>query len=159
MAENKPGQAEDFLRQSKPDFPNDSVGYRMLGDFYFANNQLDKATAEYASLYRDHARDMTVKKNYIQLLILKGRFDDARKLNDEIVKTKPDDSDAQIYKAEIEIHDGKTNDAVNTLQAVLKNDPDNAVAHYQLGLALDELGSTNRAEASGAMPFDCVLTW
>ena len=26
MAENKPGQAEDLLRQSKKDFPNNSVG-------------------------------------------------------------------------------------------------------------------------------------
>ena len=63
MAENKPGPAEEFLRQSKKDFPNNSVGYRMLGDFYFANNQLDKATAEYAALYRDHSKDMQVKKN------------------------------------------------------------------------------------------------
>jgi len=147
MAENKPGQAEEFLRQSKKDLPNDSVGYRMLGDFYFANNQLDKATAEYASLYRDHAKDMVVKKNYIQLLILKDRLDDARKLNDEVVKAKPDDPDTQVYKGEIEIRSGKASDAVNTLQAVLKNDPDNAVAHYQQGLAFDQLGNTNRAEA------------
>ena len=56
MAENKPGQAEEFLRQSKKDFPNNSVGYRMLGDFYFANNQYDKATAEYAALYQRPSR-------------------------------------------------------------------------------------------------------
>jgi len=147
MAENKPGEAEEFLRQSKKDFPNNPVGYRMLGDFYFSNNQLDKATAEYASLYRDHAKDMVVKKNYIQLLILKDRLDDARKLNDEVVKAKPDDQDAQVYKGEIEIRSGRASDAVNTLQAVLKNDPDNAVAHYQQGLAFDQLGNTNRAEA------------
>src|SRR6266853_2131890 len=147
MAENKPGPAEEFLRQSKKDFPNNSVGYRMLGDFYFANNQLDKATAEYAVLYQDHAKDMVVKKNYIQLLILKDRLDDARKLNDEVVKAKADDPDAQVYKGEIELRSGKASDAVNTLQAVLKNDPDNAVAHYQQGLAFDQLGNTNRAEA------------
>jgi len=147
MAENKPGPAEEFLRQSKKDFPNNSVGYRMLGDFYFANNQLDKATAEYAALYQAHAKDMVVKKNYIQLLILKDRLDDARKLNDEVVKAKPDDPDAQVYKGEIELRSGKASDAVNTLQAVLKNDPDNAVAHYQQGLAFDQLGNTNRAEA------------
>jgi cellulose synthase operon protein C len=29
----------------------------------------------------------------------------------------------------------------------LKNDPENAVAHYQLGLAFDQLGNSNRAEA------------
>ena len=147
MAENKPGQAEEFLRQSKKDFPGNSVGYRMLGDFYFANNQLDKATAEYAALYQDHAKDIVVKKNYIQLLILKDRLDDARKLNDEVVKAKPDDADAQVYKGEIELRSGKASDAINTLQAVLKNDPDNAVAHYQQGLAFDQLGNTNRAEA------------
>jgi tetratricopeptide (TPR) repeat protein len=147
MAENKPGQAEEFLRQSKKDFPNDSVGYRMLGDFYYANNQLDKATAEYATLYQDHAKDLVVKKNYIQLLILKDRLDEARKLNDEVVKVKRDDPDAQVYKGEIEIRSGKANDAVTTLQAVLKNDPENAVAHYQLGLAFDQLGNSNRAEA------------
>jgi tetratricopeptide (TPR) repeat protein len=147
MAENKLGQAEEFLRQAKKDFPNNSLGYRMLGDFYFANNQIDKATDEYAALYRDHAKDLVVKKNYIQLLILKNRLDDARKLNDEVVKANPDDQDAKIYKGEIEIQSGKAGDAVNTLQAVLKNDSGNGIAHYQLGLAFDQQGNTNRAEA------------
>ncbi|MGB0041626.1 MAG: tetratricopeptide repeat protein [Terriglobales bacterium] len=147
MAENKPGQAEDLLRQSKNDFPDNPVGYRMLGDFYYANNQLDKATDEYVQLYRDHPKDPIVKKNYIQLLILKDRLDEARKLNDEVLKEKPDDEDAQVYKGEIEIRGGKGSDAVNTLQAVLKNNPDNAIAHYQLGLAFDQMGNTNRAEA------------
>ena len=146
MAENKPAQAEELLRQSKKNFPNNSVGYRMLGDFYYANGQIDKAATEYSELYQDHAKDLVVKKNYIQLLILKNRLDDARKLNDEIVKAKPDDQDSQVYKGELEIRGGKGGDAVNTLQAVLKNDPDNAVAHYQLGLAFDQQGNTNRAE-------------
>jgi tetratricopeptide (TPR) repeat protein len=147
LAENKPGQAEDFLRQAKKDFPDNSVGYRMLGDFYFSNNQLDKATTEYGSLYQDHPKDLVVKKNYIQLLILKDRLDEAQKLNDEVVKAKADDNDAQIYKGEIEIRSGKGSDAVNTLQAVLKTDAANAIAHYQLGLAFDQLGNTSRAES------------
>ncbi|MGA2425664.1 MAG: tetratricopeptide repeat protein [Terriglobales bacterium] len=149
MAENKFAQAEEFLRQSKKDFPDNSTGYRMLGDFYYANGQYDKALDEYAVLYRDHAKDMLVKKNYIQLLILKERLDDARKLNDEILNAKVDDEDAQdaqIYKGEIEIQSGKASDAVNTLQAVLKNSAENGIAHYQLGLAFDQLGNINRAE-------------
>jgi cellulose synthase operon protein C len=145
MAENKPGQAEDFLRQSKKDFPNNSEGYRMLGNFYYGNNQWSKAETEYASLYQEHPKDLVVKKNYIQILILQDKIDQAKKLNDEVVKEKPDDEDAQIYKGEIEIRSGKSNDAVNTLQAVLKNNPDSAIAHYQLGLAYAELGNS-RAE-------------
>jgi cellulose synthase operon protein C len=147
IAENKLGQAEEFLRQSKKDFPNNSVGYRLLGDYYYSNDQLDKATTEYAALYQDHPRDLIVKKNYIQLLILKDRLDEARKLNDELLKAKSDDPDVKIYKAEIDIRSGQASEAADTLQAILKNDPDNAVAHYQQGLANDQLGNTNRAEA------------
>ena len=147
MAENKFDEAEEFLRKSKNDFPNNSVGYRMLGDFYFSHNQFDKATAEYAALYQAHPKDMVVRENYIQLLILTDRIDEARKLNDEILKVKGDDEIALVYKGEIEIRDGKGSDAVNTLQTVLKKDPDNAVAHYQLGLAFDQVGNTGRAEA------------
>jgi tetratricopeptide (TPR) repeat protein len=146
VAENKFGQAEDLLRQSKKDFPDNSVGYRMLGDFYYANGQFDKAASEYAALYQEHPKDIVVKKNYIQALVLTNKLDDARRLNDEILKEKPDDEEAQVSKGEIEVRGNKSNDAVNTLQAVLKTNPDNALAHFQLGLAFAEMGNMNRAE-------------
>jgi tetratricopeptide (TPR) repeat protein len=119
----------------------------MLGDFYFANNRLDQAIAEYTALYREHPKDIAVKKLYVQLLILKDRLDEARKLNDEVLKATPDDTDAQIYKGQIEIRDNKTSAAINTLQAVLKNEPSNAVAHHYLGLAFDQTGNLSQAEA------------
>ena len=70
----------------------------MLGDFYFTTGDLDKAIAEYAALYQEHPKDIQVKKNYIQLLIQKNRFDEARKLNDEILKANPKDNDALLYR-------------------------------------------------------------
>ena len=54
--------------------------YRMPGDYYFAIGDIDRATTEYTALYHDHPQDMQVKKNYIQLLILKNQLDDAGKL-------------------------------------------------------------------------------
>jgi Flp pilus assembly protein TadD len=147
LAENKFSQAEELLKQAKKDFPNNSAGYRMLGDFYYANNRLDQATTEYAALYRDHPKDLTVKKYYVQLLILKEQIDDAAKLNEEVLKVTPDDPDALICKGQIEIHRGKASAAINTLQSVLKNEPANAVAHYQLGLAFDQAGNLSQAEA------------
>src|SRR5262249_53766398 len=74
LLENKRSEIESFLQKTKKDLPNNSEGYRMLGDFYFATGDVDKATAEYASLYRDHSSDPLVKNNYIQLLILKNRL-------------------------------------------------------------------------------------
>jgi tetratricopeptide (TPR) repeat protein len=145
VSEGKNAQAEDFLKQAKARFPDNSTGYRMLGDFYFATGDLDKAAAEYAVIYHDHPKDIQVKKNYIQLLILKSRVDEARKLNDEILAIAPNDSEGLIYRGQIQLRDGHASDAAQTLQNALKNDPGNAVAHYHLGLALDQLGNPARA--------------
>jgi predicted Zn-dependent protease len=68
-----PAKPRTSCANRKKTSPSNSVGYRMLGDFYYANNQLDKATDEYAAYIKDHPKDMVVKKNYIQLLILKDR--------------------------------------------------------------------------------------
>ena len=147
MMQGKKSEAESFLKQSKQDLSDNPVGYRMLGDYYFASGDLDKAVAEYEAVYKDHPKDIQTKKNYIQLLILKNRLDEARKLDDEILKANAADNDALIYKGQIKMRDGNLEEAVNALQTALKSDPDNAVAHYHLGLAFDQQGSLSRAES------------
>jgi cellulose synthase operon protein C len=136
MTEGKRGESEAFLLQTKHDLADDSEGYRMLGDFYFADGQLDKATAEYASLFSQHPKDPQVKKNYIQLLILKNRLDEANKLNDEILKVNPHDSIGLVYRGQIRLRQNDPIGAIDALQAAIRDDPSNAVAHYHLGLAL-----------------------
>src|SRR4029077_4465718 len=145
--EGKKAEAEAFLRQTKADLPNNSEGYRMLGDFYFATGEIDKATAEYSSLYSSHSKDVQVKKNYIQLLILKNRLDEAAKLNNEILKANAHDVEGLVYRGQIQLRQGDANGAVDSLQSALRNDPDNGVAHYQLGVAFDQQHNEARAES------------
>lgn len=147
MVEGKKAETEAVLKQAKTDLPNNSQGYRMLGDFYFATGDLDKATAEYGSLYSDHPKDMQVKKNYVQLLILKNRLDEASKLNNELLKANAHDVDGLVYRGQIQLRKGDPNSAVDSLQTALRSDPDNAVAHYQLGLAFDQQHNDARAES------------
>src|SRR5579863_2760156 len=147
MAEGKKPEAEAFLRQTKSDLPGESEGYRMLGDFYFANGELDKATEEYGSLYESHPKDLQVKKNYVQLLILKSRMDEATKLNNEILKANPHEADALVYRGQIQLRQGDAAGAVDSLQAAVKNDPANGVAHYHLGLAFDMQHNDAQAES------------
>jgi cellulose synthase operon protein C len=147
MIEGKKDEAESLLKQTKIDLGDSSEGYRMLGDFYYANGDLDKAVAEYSSLYNDHPKDLQVKKNYIQLLILKNRFDEATKLDDELLKLNPHDIEALIYRGQVQIRKNDAGGAVNSLQQALKDDPNNAVAHYQLGLAFDLQHNDSRAES------------
>ena len=147
MVEGRKSDVETFLQQTKKDLSDDSQGYSMLGDFYFAEGDLDKAATEYASLYRDHAKDLKVKRNYIQILILKDRLDEAGKLNEEMLKANPHDTDALVYRAQIQIHRNNASGAIDTLQAALRNDADNGVAHYWLGKAFDLQHNDSRAEA------------
>jgi tetratricopeptide (TPR) repeat protein len=147
MSEGKKSEAETLLKQTKGDLSDISEGYRMLGDFYYASGDLDKALAEYASLHSDHPKDPVVKKNYVQLLILKDRLDEATRLNDEILKANPHDVDTLVYRGQIQIHRGNAAAAVDSLQQAIKNDPNNGVAHYQLGLALDMEGIDALAES------------
>jgi tetratricopeptide (TPR) repeat protein len=147
LQEGKKAEIEPFLQQTKKDLPDNSEGYRMLGDFYFATGDLDKATAEYASLYDGHPKDPLVKRNYIQLLILKNRLDEASKLNNEVLKATPRDADALVYKGQIQLRQNDAAGAVDSLQKALQSDPDSGVAHYQLGLAFDQQHNEGRAEA------------
>jgi len=147
MQEGKGDEAESFLRQTKKDLPDNPEGYRMLGDYYFAVGDLDKAVAEYSSLHSDHPKDVQVKKNYIQILILKNRLDEAGKLNTEILKSTPHDVDALVYKGQIQLRQNDAAGAVQSLQSALQNDSNSAVAHYQLGLAYSQQHDLHRAES------------
>ena len=145
LSEGKRNEAEAFLKQVKQDFPNNSAGYRMLGDYYYEIQDYDKAVAEYQSLHQDHPKDLQVSKNYIQLLILKDRIDEANKLNESLLKARPKDDECLVYRGEIQLRQGKAKDAALTLQDVASSSPGLAVAHYQLGLALAQTGDVDRA--------------
>jgi tetratricopeptide (TPR) repeat protein len=147
MQEGKRDDAEALLKQTKRDLADSSEGYRMLGDFYFAIGDTDKAAGEYASLYREHPKDILVKKNYVQILILKKQLDEAAKLNNEILKSTPHDLEALVYKGEIQLQQNNAAAAVESLQSALKSDPNFAVAHYQLGLAFAQQRDLRHAES------------
>jgi tetratricopeptide (TPR) repeat protein len=146
LAQGQREKAEQILQQAKLDLRDVPEGYRMLGDFYFGFNEIDKALAEYGSLYQEHPNDLRVKKNYVQLLILKGRLDEATSLNDEILKKTPKDVDGMSYRGQILLRRGQHSEAVPVLEAAVKADSDNAALHHYLGVAYAGVGNVNRAE-------------
>jgi cellulose synthase operon protein C len=147
MQEGKKDEIESFLRQTKKDLSDNPEGYRMLGDYYYAVGDLDKAVAEFSSLHEQHPKDIRAKKNYVQLLILKNRLQEATQLNNEILKSNPHDVDALICKGQIQIAQADPAGAVESLQGALRNDPDNATAHYHMGIAYSQQGDAPRAES------------
>jgi len=148
MAQGKKQAAEQLLKQTKQEFRENPVGYRLLGDFYFADRDYENASKEYATLYREHPKDLVVKKNYIQLLIMENRLEEASKLDEEILKTAPHDEQALIYRGQIQVHQGSAKDGIQTLQNAISNDPDNGAAYYNLGVAFQQAKKFIQAEDS-----------
>ncbi len=146
LQQGKKDETEAFLKQTKKDLPDNAATYSLLGDFYVNTGDFDKGVAEYGTLYSDHPKDIHIKKNYIQLLILKNRFDEAAKLNNEILKSRPNDVEGLIYKGQILLGKNDSAGAVESLQAAIHSDSDNSVAHYQLGLAYAQERNIGRAE-------------
>ncbi len=146
LRRNQKAQAEQVVMEAKKDFGAGSEGYRMLGDFYFNFGELDKAFAEYETLFRQHPDDLLVKKNYIQLLLIRNRIDDAAKLNDEILEANPKDTEGLTAQGQILNRRGKPADAIRSLEAALKNEPDNPQARYNLGIAFRLTGNIGQAQ-------------
>src|SRR5262249_52779716 len=134
LRQDKRPDAEQVLLQAKQTMPDVPEGYRMLGDFYFSLNDQPKALQEYAALYQQHPQDERVLKNYVQLLIIGSQLDEASRLNAQLLKQHPNDVDAMVLQGQIQSAQGHPNDAVQSLQAALKSDPQNPVAHYSLGI-------------------------
>lgn len=147
LAEGRKADAEKSLSEAKNALPNNPDAYRMLGDYYLSLGDLDKALTEFASLHQAHPKDLRVKKTYIQLLILQNQVPQAKKLNDEISKASPKDTDALLLAGQILGREGHPADAIPLFQQALKNAPDNAAAHYQLGLAYSMTGSLEQAQS------------
>jgi tetratricopeptide (TPR) repeat protein len=148
LIEGRRAEAEQLLKDAKKNLHDNPSGYRLLGDFYFGTGDLPRATEEFASLVRQYPKDQKLKSDYIQLLILSNRLDEATKLNDEILKDSPKDIPGQVSRGQILLRQGKTQEAIQQLQAVISVEPDNAVAQYHLGLAFAQTGNLARAEVA-----------
>jgi tetratricopeptide (TPR) repeat protein len=143
--EGKRTDTEQLLMQAKQAMPDVPEGYRLLGDFYFALNDLPRATAEYGLLFQQHPRDERVEKNYVQLLILSNQPDAAARLNEQFLKKHSTDVDSLILRGEILNAQGRPTEALQPFQAALQRDPQNPAAHYDLGITLASTGDILRA--------------
>lgn len=146
LAQNETDKAEQAAKDAKQAVKSNPQGYRILGEFYVATGQRDKAIAEYASLHKDHPKDLVVGNAYTELLISQNDLGAASKVNAQVLHESAADVEAVILKGRILTLQGHVDDAVLTLQSALKTQPDNPALHYFLGAAYNQAGKTDLAE-------------
>jgi len=146
LAQNRKADAEQVMIQAKNDLGGEENTYRVLADYYVGVGELDKATAEFAALSAQYPKDLTVKDDYIDLLLRQDKLEEAKKLDDEILKKTPKDPGARMLQGGIQNRNKQFAEAINTLQNALKDSPELAAGHYELGFALSKIGDWGRAE-------------
>ena len=97
--------------------------------------------------YSAHPNDTLLAKTYAEVLILQNHLDNAAKVDDAVLKSAPDDYDAQVIRGEILTRQNKANDAIPVLEAAVRTAPDNALGHYHPGMAYAALSNFGHAQA------------
>jgi tetratricopeptide (TPR) repeat protein len=146
LASGKRDQAEQVLRDAKKAMPDNPAGYRMLADFYLSTGDSTKALSEFASLSKEHPKDLVVKKLYVQLLIQNKQLDQAMILNTDILGQNAKDADGLVFKGQVLNLQNKPAEALPVLQEAIKSNPENPVAHSQLGTSYSRTGDSAAAE-------------
>ena len=128
------------------DFP---TGRLKVGQFYMAIRDYDDAIREYQDAIRkDPERKIDYQKAMAEALVAENRRPEAMKVLDEVLKSKPDDDQAQAMRASLMIETGNPQQiqaAVNELQAVVNRMPNNPVWRFNLGRALMANSQVNQA--------------
>lgn len=71
-----------------------------------------------------------------QLLARTGQPDEARNKIAEAVNLKNNYTDALFFQAQLDVAEGKVEDAIRTTQAIIQLEPQNPARYYQLGVLL-----------------------
>ena len=123
----------DQIKAKSKEFPD---AYLTVGDFYLRLGDSDEAIRQYKEgMAADTKRKLVYQKRQIEVLMRQGNRNMASEINTQILKADPKDNFARGLEAQLMLEKGDIQKAVVELQSVLTSDPQNVVAHYNLGRA------------------------
>ena len=148
LKQNNQAKAEEVLRQASQDLADNPQGVRMLADYYAGSGQLDKARAEFANLAAKYPSNVSVQKGYVRVLLEAKDYGTAQTVVTGLMKKNAKDPEVAGLNGIVLLNAGKTSDAVDALQAAVKDTPKDAFLQYWLGRAALAKGDADMAEKS-----------
>src|SRR5215469_1849777 len=146
LAEHHNESAEQVLMQAQKDLPDNADAYLLLPQFYEHLGENEKALAQLEMLHRGHPKDLKTATEYARVLLNLNQLDKAEQVNEEVFARGGTTTENVVLKGEILDRRGKADAAVSVLRNAIKDDPQNPLAHYALGSALNEAGDPASAE-------------
>lgn len=141
----KSTDADGVLNKLRNQMPKSPAAAIAIGDYYAQRHDFDKALAEYRRGLLIDAPNLDLEKRMQELYLTSNRIDEASKLDTRLVKQAPNDLVVSINHGRLLLVQGKHQEALGALQKAVTSAPDSAEAHYYLGLAYWQTGSTGQA--------------
>jgi len=145
MQQGRRDEAEQLARETAA-LKDVAQAKTVLVDFYAGLGETDKALEAAALLYGTDGQDPLVKEAYVRMLLAKQRFDEAARINEEILKADSKNVNALVTKGQIYNNTGRPADSIHVLETALAREPNNALGHYVLGVSANLTGDAVRAE-------------
>lgn len=102
-----------------------------LGRLYALTDQRDKARAVFEEIRKnesDREAVLSASNKLVDLAVADGKFDDAKKLVNEVLATEPENIEALMQRARFALRDRDHGAAIADLRVVLKLSPDSVPA-------------------------------
>ena len=105
----------------------------------------EQAEKELRSALEVDPTDMEARLDLASLCIAMDRFDEARPLVDEVMKSQATNRRAKLLRGMLFFHDGQLDDAQIILNESLLLNTDPARTHYYLGMVYEKMGEADKA--------------
>jgi len=146
-AMNRKNDSEAVIQQLRNTKPSSGDIAGEIAAFYLAERNPEAAIREYNRGLSVDPKNDKLKTALVEIDMMSGHVDEAQKLNDEILKEKPNDVAARMAQARMLAAKGKYTEAISIFRGVLKDAPENSRAHYYLAQALRQTGDMAGAKA------------
>jgi len=146
--QSQPDKAEPVMKDIVKLSKNSDTSRMELGDFYKTIGRNDQAKAVFEQLAKDSPKFMPPRYALAQYAFDEKRIEDGDKIVADILKERPKDPQALILSGRSHIEHKEPEKAINDLEAALKLDPKLPMLHHLMGIAYEQTGNFDRAQAS-----------
>jgi tetratricopeptide (TPR) repeat protein len=113
--------------------------YARTGDFYFSLRENAKARQEYEIGLKSGKDREIYQKRLVQLNVAENKIAEASAITEDMLKANPKDPEAKAMRSALQVSSGDINEinkAITDLTALVRQNGDNPVMHYELARAL-----------------------
>jgi len=136
---------EPLFSQLRSATGDSSSSLLAIGEFYSRLGDTQRSKDALETALEKDPRNGPVRRRLIEVELARQEWDEAEKLNGELLKLDSRDPEARLAQARLQFIRGAKSKSISILEHLVHDVPEMELAHYYLGLAYSDQGQATRA--------------